>query len=54
MASLTGLTRIEAPWRELVAFFRHASTVRVRYAMLVSAIARHESTDGGVEATGAR
>jgi ABC-type bacteriocin/lantibiotic exporter with double-glycine peptidase domain len=51
MASLTGLTRIEGPWRELVAFFRHASTVRVRYAMLVSAIA---STDGRVEATGPR
>jgi ABC-type bacteriocin/lantibiotic exporter with double-glycine peptidase domain len=51
MASLTGLTRIEGPWRELVAFFRQASTVRVRYAMLVSAIA---STDGRVEATGPR
>ena len=48
MASLTGLTRIEGPWRELVAFFRHASTVRVRYAMLVGAIARRESTDDGV------
>ena len=29
VASLTGLTRIEGPWRELVSFFRSASTVRV-------------------------
>ena len=34
VASLTGLTRIEGPWRELVSFFRNASTVRVKYAML--------------------
>jgi ABC-type bacteriocin/lantibiotic exporter with double-glycine peptidase domain len=38
VASLTGLTRIERPWRELVSFFRNASTVRVKYAMLVRAI----------------
>jgi hypothetical protein len=37
-ASLTGLTRIDRPWRELVSFFRSASTVRVQYAMLVQAI----------------
>jgi ABC-type bacteriocin/lantibiotic exporter with double-glycine peptidase domain len=42
MASLTGLMRIEAPWRELVGFFRTASTVRVKYAMLVRALARGE------------
>jgi ABC-type bacteriocin/lantibiotic exporter with double-glycine peptidase domain len=54
MASLTGLARIEGPWRELVAFFRHASTVRVKYAMLVSAVARRESTDVRVEGTGNR
>ena len=35
VASVTGLTRIEGPWRELVGFFRNASTVRVKYAMLV-------------------
>jgi ABC-type multidrug transport system fused ATPase/permease subunit len=35
VASLTGLMRIEGPWRELVGFFRNASTVRVKYAMLV-------------------
>jgi ABC-type bacteriocin/lantibiotic exporter with double-glycine peptidase domain len=38
VASLTGLTRIEGPWRELVSFFRNASTVRVKYAMLTHAI----------------
>jgi ABC-type bacteriocin/lantibiotic exporter with double-glycine peptidase domain len=44
-ASLTGLTRIEGPWRELVAFFRNASTVRVKYAMLVRAITEREPGD---------
>jgi ABC-type bacteriocin/lantibiotic exporter with double-glycine peptidase domain len=43
MASLTGLMRIDGPWRELVGFFRTASTVRVKYAMLVRALARGES-----------
>jgi len=38
VASLIGLTRIEGPWRELVSFFRTASTVRVKYAMLVHAV----------------
>jgi ABC-type bacteriocin/lantibiotic exporter with double-glycine peptidase domain len=38
VASLVGLTRVEAPWRELVGFFRNASTVRVKYAMLASAL----------------
>jgi ABC-type bacteriocin/lantibiotic exporter with double-glycine peptidase domain len=38
VASLVGLTRIEGPWRELVSFFRNASTVRVKYAMLVRSI----------------
>lgn len=38
VASLSGLTRIEGPWRDLVAFFRSASTVRVKFAMLVQAI----------------
>ena len=27
-------TRTEGPWRDLVSFFRSASTVRVKYAML--------------------
>ena len=39
VASLTGLSRIEGPWRDLVAFYRTASTVRVKYAMLLPAIA---------------
>ena len=39
VASLTGLARIEGPWRDLVSFFRSASTVRVKYAMLLPAIA---------------
>ena len=34
VASLTGLSRIEGPWRDLVAFFRTASTIRVKFAML--------------------
>lgn len=38
VASLVGLTRIEGPWRELVSFFRNASTVRVKYAMLARSI----------------
>lgn len=38
VASLTGLARIEGPWRDLVSFFRNASTVRVKYAMLVRSI----------------
>jgi ABC-type bacteriocin/lantibiotic exporter with double-glycine peptidase domain len=38
VASMTGLARIEGPWRELVSFFRSASTVRVKYAMLVRAL----------------
>jgi ABC-type bacteriocin/lantibiotic exporter with double-glycine peptidase domain len=38
VASLTGLTRLERPWRDLVSFFRSASTVRVQYAMLVQSI----------------
>jgi ABC-type bacteriocin/lantibiotic exporter with double-glycine peptidase domain len=42
VASLTGLTRIEGPWRDLVSFFRTASTVRVKYGMLAGAIAARE------------
>ncbi len=39
VASLTGLMRIEGPWRDLVGFFRQASTVRVKYGMLADAVA---------------
>lgn len=38
VASLTGLARIDGPWRELIAFFRNASTVRVKYEMLVQSL----------------
>ncbi len=40
VASLSGLARIDGPWRELIRFFRQASTVRVKYEMLVEALAR--------------
>jgi ABC-type bacteriocin/lantibiotic exporter with double-glycine peptidase domain len=45
MASLTGLARMDGPWRELVGFFRNASTVRVKYAMLVRAITEQKSME---------
>ena len=38
VASLTGLSRIEGPWRDLVAFFLTASTIRVKFAMLRSSV----------------
>lgn len=38
VASLTGLSRIEGPWRDLVAFFRSASTIRVKFTMLKRSI----------------
>jgi ABC-type bacteriocin/lantibiotic exporter with double-glycine peptidase domain len=34
VASLAGLTRIDGPWRELIAFFRQASVVRVKFGLL--------------------
>lgn len=39
VASLTGPTRIEGPWRDLVSFFRTVSTVRVKHDMLIDALA---------------
>ncbi len=36
VASLTGLTRLEGPWRELIAFYRQASAMRVGYDMIVA------------------
>ena len=38
VASLSGLIRIEGPWRDLVSFFRVASTVRVQYGLLRPAL----------------
>jgi len=36
VASLTALTRINDPWRALIAFYRTLSTVRVRFDLLVA------------------
>ncbi|HWK63516.1 MAG TPA: ABC transporter transmembrane domain-containing protein [Rhizobiaceae bacterium] len=41
VASLTGLTRIEGPWRELIGFFRGASTTQVQFGMLLKAMVRN-------------
>lgn len=38
VASITGLARIQAPWRELISFFRMASTMRVKFVMIFDAI----------------
>jgi ABC-type bacteriocin/lantibiotic exporter with double-glycine peptidase domain len=46
VASLTGLTRLEGPWRELIAFFRSASTVRIKYEMLVRSLMPRTTTGG--------
>jgi ABC-type bacteriocin/lantibiotic exporter with double-glycine peptidase domain len=42
VASLSGLGRIEKPWRELVGFFRSLSTVRVQYEMLAGFLGRRD------------
>lgn len=44
VASLTGLVRIEGPWRDLVSFFRSASAMRVQYGMLATSL---QLQDGG-------
>ena len=36
VASLTALGRINDPWRELIAFYRQLSAVRVRFDLLVA------------------
>jgi ABC-type bacteriocin/lantibiotic exporter with double-glycine peptidase domain len=38
VAALTGLTQISGPWIELVAFFRHASTMRVRFDLITDRV----------------
>jgi ABC-type multidrug transport system fused ATPase/permease subunit len=38
VAALTGMARISQPWRELVAFYRNLSAVRVKYELLVAAL----------------
>jgi len=39
VAALTGMTRIDRPWKNLVKFYRSLSMVRVRYGMLADALA---------------
>ncbi len=46
VASLSGLKRLDGPWRELIAFFRNASTVRVKYEMLVRSLMPRAATGG--------
>jgi ABC-type bacteriocin/lantibiotic exporter with double-glycine peptidase domain len=46
VASLTGLKRLDGPWRELIGFFRNASTVRVKYEMLVRSLLPRSATGG--------
>ena len=46
VASLTGLERLDGPWRELIAIFRNASTVRVKYQMLVRSLMPRAATGG--------
>ena len=38
VAALTGMTRIDRPWNNLIKFYRSLSTVMVRYAMLADGI----------------
>lgn len=38
VAALTGVTRIDRPWNNLIKFYRSLSTVMVRYAMLADRI----------------
>jgi hypothetical protein len=37
VAALSGLVRISQPWRELIAFYRDLSAVRVKYDLLRAA-----------------
>lgn len=51
VASLTGLTQISGPWLEMVAFFRGASTMRVRYDLILENVYGRKSRppDGKVK-----
>jgi len=46
VAALAGLARIERPWRDLLAFFRQASVVRVKYGLLAPALAESRTPLG--------
>jgi ABC-type bacteriocin/lantibiotic exporter with double-glycine peptidase domain len=37
VAALSGLTRIAEPWRELIAFYRDLSVVRIKFELLLTA-----------------
>ncbi len=49
VAALSGLARIEGPWRELVAFYRQASTMRVSYELIVRAVTTAAPTTAELE-----
>ena len=49
VAALAGLARIEGPWRELVAFYRQASTMRVSYELVMRAVTRDPPTPADFE-----
>jgi ABC-type multidrug transport system fused ATPase/permease subunit len=40
VAALSGLTRINEPWRELIAFYRDLSIVRIKFELLLAAQTR--------------
>jgi len=52
VASLTGLTRLEGPWRELITFYRQASTMRVSFELIVDQFVA--SDDAGAGSASAR
>ncbi len=39
VAALTGMSRIDRPWKNLVKFYRSLGTVLVRYGLLADVIA---------------
>ena len=40
VAALAGLNRIAQPWRELIAFYRELSAVRIKFHLLLPALPR--------------
>jgi ABC-type bacteriocin/lantibiotic exporter with double-glycine peptidase domain len=41
VAFLSGLQRLRAPWRDLVAYYRSASDARVKYGLIRDTVSRH-------------
>jgi ABC-type bacteriocin/lantibiotic exporter with double-glycine peptidase domain len=35
VASISGLARLEGPWRDLISFYRQAATIRVSFELIV-------------------